>query len=117
MKSLIDIDTNAIKSAFKVDQSKIKIDFVNLNNVLAQNSLPALNINDILSKIQFSMSQEDIKNIIIDLVKGYEEYIQSKPNANINEISKQLTEYLQSKEVNELINKKIQEFIKENGKR
>ena len=115
MKSLIDIDTNAIKSAFKVDQSKIKIDFVNLNNVLTQNSLPALNINDILSKIQFSMSQEDIKNIIIDLVKGYEEYIQSKPNANINEISKQLTEYLQSKEVNELINKKIQEFIKENG--
>lgn len=115
MKSLIDIDTNAIKSAFKVDQSKIKIDFGNLNNVLTQNSLPALNINDILSKIQFSMSQEDIKNIIIDLVKGYEEYIQNKPAANINEISKQLTEYLQSKEVNELINKKIQEFIKENG--
>ena len=115
MKSLIDIDTNAIKSAFKVDQSKIKIDFGNLNNVLIQNSLPALNINDILSKIQFSMSQEDIKNIIIDLVKGYEEYIQNKPDANINEISKQLTEYLQLKEVNELINKKIQEFIKENG--
>lgn len=115
MKSLIDIDTNAIKSAFKVDQSKIKIDFGNLNNVLTQNSLPALNINDILSKIQFSMSQEDIKNIIIDLVKGYEEYIQNKPDANINEISKQLTEYLQLKEVNELINKKIQEFIKENG--
>ena len=115
MNSLIDIDTNAIKSAFKIDQTKINLDFGNLNNILTQNSLPALNINDILSKIQFSMSQEDIKNIILDLVKGYEEYIQNKPEANINEISKQLTEYLQTKEVNELINRKIKEFIKENG--
>lgn len=115
MNSLIDIDTNAIKSAFKVDKSKINLDFGDLNNLLTQNSLPAININDILSKIQFSMSQEDIKNIILDLVKGYKEYIQNKPDANINEISKQLTEYLQTKEVNELINRKIKEFIKENG--
>ena len=115
MNSLIDIDTNAIKSAFKIDQTKINLDFGDLNNLLTQNSLPAININDILSKIQFSMSQEDVKNIILDLVKGYEEYIQNKPEANINEISKQLTEYLQTKEVNELINRKIKEFIKENG--
>lgn len=115
MKSLIDIDTNAIKSAFKVDQSKINLDFGNLNNILTQNSLPPLNINDILSKIKFSMSEEDMKNIIVGLIKGYEEYIKNKPEGNINEISKQLTEYLQSKEVNELINRKIKEFIKENG--
>ncbi len=115
MNSLISIDTNAIKSAFKIDQSKIKVDFGNLNNVLTQNSLPALNMNDILSKIKFSMSQEDIKNIIIDFARGYEEYVKNKPEANISQITKQLTEYLKSKEANELINKKIQEFIKENG--
>lgn len=115
MNSLISIDTNAIKSAFKINQSKIKVDFGNLNNVLTQNSLPALNMNDILSKIKFSMSQEDIKNIIIDFARGYEEYVKNKPEANISQITKQLTEYLKSKEANELINKKIQEFIKENG--
>lgn len=115
MNSLIDIDTNAIKSAFKIDQTKINLDFGNLNNILTQNSLPPLNINDILSKIKFSMSEEDMKNIIVGLIKGYEEYIKNKPEGNINEISKQLTEYLQSKEVNELINRKIKEFIKENG--
>lgn len=115
MNSLIDIDTNAIKSAFKIDQTKINLDFGNLNNILAQNSLPPIKINDILSKIKFSMSEEDMKNIIVDLIKGYEEYIKNKPEGNINEISKQLTEYLQSKEVNELINRKIKEFIKENG--
>ena len=115
MNSLIDIDTNAIKSAFKIDETKINLDFGNLNNILTQNSLPPLNINDILSKIKLSMSEEDMKNIIVDLIKGYEEYIENKPEGNINEISKQLAEYLQSKEVNELINRKIKEFIKENG--
>lgn len=44
MNSLIDIDTNAIKSAFKVDKSKINLDFGDLNNLLTQNSLPAINL-------------------------------------------------------------------------
>ena len=50
-----------------------------------------------------------------DIIKGYETYIQNNPKADINQISKQLLEYLQSKEVSDLINKKIQEIIKENG--
>lgn len=115
MNSLISIDTNAIKSAFKIDQSKINVDFGTLNNVLTQNSLPTLDVNDILNKIEFSISQEDIKNIIMDFATGYEEYIKDKPEADMSQVSKQLAEYLQSKEVNELLNKKIQEFIKENG--
>ena len=53
MNSLIEVDTDAIRSAFKIDQSKINVDFGNLNNVLTQNSLPALDINDILSNIEF----------------------------------------------------------------
>ncbi len=88
-----------MKNILKIIQSKIKVDFGKLNNVLKQNS----------------MSQEDIKNIIINFAKGYEEYIKNNPEANISQIGKQLTEYLKSKEANELINKKILEFIKENG--
>ena len=55
MNSLIDIDTNAMQSAFKIDESKIKVDFGNLNNVLNKNLLPSLDLNDIISKIDFSM--------------------------------------------------------------
>ena len=115
MNSLIDVDTNAIRSAFKIDQSKIKIDFGNLNNILTQNSLPALNINDILDSIQFSVSKEDMQKILSDFLTGYEKYVQNKPEADISQISKQLSEYLQSKEVTEWLNKKIQEIIQENG--
>ena len=38
INSLIDVDTDEIRSAFKIDQSKINVDFGNLNNILAQNS-------------------------------------------------------------------------------
>ena len=115
MNSLIEVDTNAIQSAFKIDQSKIKVDFGNLNNVLSQNSLPTFDINDILNNIEFSMSSQDIQKLMKYLLKGYEEYVQKNPEDNISQISKQLSDYLQSKEVSELLNKKIQEIIKENG--
>ena len=115
MNSLIDIDTNAMQSAFKIDQSKIKVDFGNLNNVLNKNSLPSLDINDIISKIDFSMSSSDVRNLMNDILAGYNDYVQKNPDANISKISEQLTEYLQSKEVSDMLNKKIEEIIKENG--
>ena len=115
MNSLIEIDTNAIKSAFKIDESKIKVDFGNLNNIITQNSLPPLDLTSMLDKIEFSLTKEDIQKVLNDLLKGYEEYIKDNPEANINKISMQLLEYLQSKEASELLNKEIEAAIKENG--
>ena len=115
MNSLIDIDTNAMQSAFKIDESKIKVDFGNLNNVLNKNSLPSLELNDIISKIDFSMSSSDVRNLMNDILDGYSDYVQKNPDANISKISEQLTEYLQSKEVSDSLTQKIEEIIKENG--
>ena len=115
MNSLIEVDENALKSAFKIDQSKINVDFSNLNNILTKNSLPTLDINDILSNINFSMSNNDIQKLMTDLLKGYQEYVKEASGADISVIGEQLSEYLKSKEVTELINKKIQEIIKDNG--
>ena len=115
MNSLIDIDTKAIQSAFKIDQSKIKVDFSVLNSAFTQNSLPAINIDEILNNIEFSMTSEDIKGIMEDFLKGFETYMQKNPEIDFSEIGKQLSDYLHSKEVSDLVNKKIEEFIKENG--
>ena len=115
MNSLIDIDTNAMQSAFKIDESKIKVDFGNLNNVLNKNLLPSLDLNDIISKIDFSMSSSDVRNLMNDILDGYSDYVQKNPDANISKISEQLTEYLQSKEVSDSLTQKIEEIIKENG--
>ena len=115
MNSLVEVDPNAIKSAFKIDQSKIKVDFGDLNNALSQNSLPTLDINDIISNINFSVKGDDIQKLLSDLLNGYQSYIQENKEGNWSEVAKQLSEYLQSKEVSELINNKIKEIFKENG--
>ncbi len=115
MNSLFEIDTKAIQSAFRIDQSKITIDFSNLNNIVTQNSLPALDLNKLLSEIEFSMPTESIQKLMNEILKGYETYLKDNPEANLNQLSKGLSEYLQSKEVSELIKKEVEAIIKENG--
>ena len=65
--------------------------------------------------MDFSVSSEDLQTILKDLLKGYETYIGENPNTDLNQIGKQLSDYLQSKEVNELINQEIEAMIKENN--
>ena len=115
MKSLVDIDQNKIRSAFKIDQSKIKVDFGNLNNLVTSNELPPLDLEEILTNIKFSISNEDIRKLINDLLKGYKEYVEKKTNTDMSQISKDLMKFLQSKEVSELITKEIENAIRENG--
>ena len=115
MNSLIEVDANAIRSAFKIDQSKLQVDFGNLNNIMTENSLPPLDLNDVLSKLKFTISSEDVQKIIQNLLNGYEDYISKNPEADVAQVAKQLSEYLQSKEASEILNKAIEDIIKENG--
>lgn len=116
MNSLIEVDQNALKSAFKIDSSKIKVDFSNVNNLISQTNLPALDLNDVISKLDFSLSNDDMKIMMNELVKGYNEYLNKyHPEANLENISEKLTEYINSKEAQELIKKEVEDAIKENG--
>jgi putative ABC transport system permease protein len=117
MSSLIEVDSNAIKSAFKIDQSKIKVDFSNMNNLINQTNLPELDINDIMSKLEFSISNDEMKDLMTEIMQGYNDYIDKyHPDANLNNISEKLLEYINSKEAQELIKQEIEKAIKENGK-
>lgn len=115
MSSLIEVDTNAIKSAFKIDESKIKVDLGNLNQVMGQASMPTLDLNSILNQLHFSLSENEIQTLFNDLLTGYKIYVEKHPEADLNQISKNLTQYLQCKEASELLKKEIEEIIKENG--
>ncbi len=115
MNSLIEVDTNAIKSAFKIDEAKIKVDFGNLNHLIDQNSLPTLDLNSMLKNLKFSFESEDIQKLMTELLKGYEAYVTENPESDISQISKQLSDYLQSKETSELLTQEIEAIIKENG--
>ena len=116
MNSLIEVDQNALKSAFKIDSSKIKVDFSNVNKLISQTNLPALDLNDVISKLDFSLSNDDMKIMMNELVKGYNDYLNKyHPEANLENISEKLTEYINSKEAQELIKKEVEDAIKENG--
>lgn len=115
MNSLIDIDQKAMQKAFKIDQSKIKVDFGNLNNVINQASLPPLDLEEVLTQIEFSISEKDVTTLVTELFEGYEDYIKKHPESNINKANDQIMQYLQSKEAMELLQKEIQEAIKESG--
>ena len=64
-----------IKDTIKIDNSKIKVDFGNLNNLMSKTSLPELDVNNILNQLDFSVSNEEIKNLINDILNGYENYL------------------------------------------
>lgn len=115
MNSLVDVDTKAIQKAFKIDQSKIKVDFGNLNKVASKAQLPALDLNEVLSNLQFSVTNYDMQILMNELLKGYQEYVTQNPEADINKINQQLSDYLKSPEAEALIRKEIEDAIKENG--
>lgn len=115
MNSLIQVDSNAMKNAFKIDESKINVDFSNLNNIMSDLSLPPLDIKNIITQIDFDLSSSDIQILMTDVLKGYQEYLKKHPESDLNQVSKQLTEYLQSEKASNILKKGIEDAIKENG--
>lgn len=115
MNSLMQVDTNALQSAFKFDQSKIKVDFGDLSGLIDENSLPELDLNDILNEIDFTITDKDTQKIIKELLEGYEEYVKNNPDSDVNKVSKGLSEYLSSSEANDIINKRLNETIENGG--
>lgn len=115
MNSLIEVDEKKLQSAFKFDESKIKVDFSDFGDIADNISLPALDLETIIKELDFSLSSKEIETLMQDILKGYEEYAKKHPESDITQISKYLSEYLQSKEVSEQLKKAIEDAIKENG--
>ena len=70
-----------------------------------------------ISQINFSYSDKEVKNLINDILQGYNSYLKKHhPEANFDNISNKLMEYMKSKEAQEIIRKEIENIIKQNGK-
>lgn len=115
MDSLMKIDNKKLKKAFKVDASKIKVDFSQLENVAENMNIPPIDIETILKNLQFSISEKEMNTLIQELLKGYEEYLNTSSGNGMHELTKQLSEYLSSKEASEIIQEEIEKAIQENG--
>ena len=117
MSSLFTIDQNKMKNAFKFDTSKIQIDLSNLNTALTNQSLPAIDlqqiIQQIIQQIHFNLSDEQINHLTTSLMNGYNEYIKSHPEANVNQAMQGFIDYIQSNEAMSFIQEEIKKYAQD----
>ena len=110
MSSLFTVDQNKMQSAFRFDTSKIQIDLSNLNTALANQSLPAIDSQQIIQQIHFNLTDEQINHLTTSLMNGYNEYIKSHPEANINQAVQGFIDYVQSDEAISFIQEEIKKY-------
>lgn len=114
MNSLFEIDTNAMKNAFKIDQSKIKVDTSSLNKAIKNMTLPEFDFNTALKSIKFSVSEEEKQALVNDLMEGYKEYLKKNNIIDIANADKYLQDFIKSDEAKEIMNKHLTQIIKSN---
>ena len=114
MNSLFEIDTNAMKKAFKIDQSKIKVDTSSLNKAIKNMTLPEFDFNTALKSIKFSVSEDEKKALVNDLMEGYKEYLKKNNIIDIANADKYLQDYIKSDEAKAIMTKHLTQIIKSN---
>ena len=114
MNSLFEIDTNAMKKAFKIDQSKIKVDTSSLNKAIKNMTLPKFDFNTALKSIKFSVSEDEKKALVNDLMEGYKEYLKKNNIIDIANADKYLQDFIKSDEAKAIMTKHLTQIIKSN---
>ena len=114
MNSLFEIDTNAMKKAFKIDQSKIKVDTSSLNKAIKNMTLPEFDFNTAIKSIKFSVSEDEKKALVNDLMEGYKEYLKKNNIIDIPNADKYLQDFIKSDEAKAIMTKHLTQIIKSN---
>lgn len=139
MDSLFTVDEAALQKAFKFDENAMSnlgnsLDFsgadlekafrvggdsfelsnmVNLEEVqLDLSGMPQLNLGEILSKLDLSVSPDGLKQMASSLSEGYLEYAKTHPEADYSHLLEDFTEYLKTDEAKKIIEDNIKDIIK-----
>lgn len=139
MDSLFTVDEAALQKAFKFDESAMSnlgnsLDFsgadlekafrvggnsfelsnmVNLEEVqLDLSGMPQLNLGEILSQLDLSVSSDGLKQMASSLSEGYLEYAKTHPEADYSHLLEDFTEYLKTDEAKKIIEDNIKDIIK-----
>ena len=113
LSSIFSINTDVLQSAFIIDESRINIDMTNLNETLANISLPSFDLSQILSQIEFDLPEDALQGTMEMIITDFQNYLLE--NTDIASFPQQFEEYLSSQQVIEKIQHAIEGFIEENG--
>ncbi len=118
MNSLFTVDTNKLKNAFRFDESKLNVDMssLDLSNIkLDTNSLPSLNMDDVLKDINIEFDSQQLEELSQKLMTHYQEYAIKNGFVDPTKTQEYFMLYLQSEEAQAFIQTEIQEVLQETG--
>lgn len=111
MNSLMEIDQKAMQKAFKIDQSKMKVDFSNVSKAMDTSSMPAFDFEKAFSKLDFSLSESEMKTLLNSLLKGFQQYIKDNKLIDMTKIDQYLMDYLQSDAAKQILTTQLTKII------
>lgn len=118
MNSLFTIDTNMFKSAFSIDESKLKMDMSQLDLSQIQidiSSLPQLNIEDLLKNIDIKFDENDIQQLSQDILDNFKEYVKNNGLTDSTHMQEYFMAYLQSQDTQSFIQNKMITLLQKSG--
>lgn len=141
MNSFITVDENALQNSFQFDDSalsdaftgdSLNLDFssafasagnnldlagaIDLSQIsLDFSNLPQIDLGQILSGLSLTVSEDGMQQMADSLFEGYQSYAASHPEADYSHLQEDFVSYLNSGEAQEILNRHIQNIIKESG--
>lgn len=118
MQSLFTVDTDMLKNAFSIDQSKLKVDMsdLDLSNInIDMPSLPALNMNDILANIKIQLTREQLQTFVQAIITDFEGYTNQNNLNDPTKIDEYIRDYFQTVQAQTIIQNEMIKILQESG--
>ncbi len=140
LTSLFQMDPDALQSMFSFDASALEKEFgraFDLSGTLGQMgttddfskllsadagqmtwklpAMPQLELKDLMGNIQFHASQDQMQQISVKLLKGYQDYAKEHPQADYSGLGTDFMNYLNTDDARQIISDNIREIIKQSG--
>lgn len=118
MQSLFTVDTDMLKNAFSVDQSKLQVDMsdLDLSNInIDMPSLPALNMNDILANIKIQLTNEQLQTFVQAIITDFEDYTNQNNLNDPTKVDEYIKNYFQTVQAQTIIQNEMIKILQESG--
>lgn len=131
MSSLFSINEDVLQEAFGFDTNVLNIDMsdyftmdsgsLNLEDMVDLDNLTlnlpefsGIDMADIFGQIDFSISADGMELLVCNMLAGYEDYAAAHPEADYSRLNETFMEYLQSPEVQQILQNRINQIIQSN---
>ena len=116
MNSLIKVDQSKIQEAFKIDQSKLSFDVKGIDlSQIDTSQLPAIDVNQMMSKIKFNVSKEQTDRIVKVITEDFQKYLAENNYQDPTKMEIYFNAYLQTSRAQTLIQNEMTKLVQESG--